>query len=389
MPYGRHTIDDSDVEAVSRVLRGSNLTQGPVVPEFERRLAELTGNSHGCVVNSATSALHVACLALGVGAGDEVWTTPITFVASANCAIYCGATVDYVDVERGSFNMDPSRLADHLRRARRSGKLPKVVIPVHLGGTPADMSAITEMCREYGVHVLQDASHALGATINGRSVLSSGFGEVAVTSFHPVKMITTAEGGAAVTSDPGLANHMLRLRSHGVTRSPHEMVCDPDGPWYYEQIELGFNYRMPDLFAALGLSQLSRLERFVARRNDIADQYQRLLDPSDFTLQAVPNGVRSSRHLVIAIPDYEHLRTSQRELFERLRSRGIIPNLHYIPVYRHPFHRARLVREPECPNAEWYYARAITLPCYPAMSDDDVARVVAGLNEPVGHQTIF
>lgn len=251
------------------------------------------------------------------------------------------------------------------------------------------MSAIVAICHEYEVRILQDASHALGATIDGRSALSSEFGDIAVTSFHPVKMITTAEGGAAVTSDADLANRMVRLRSHGVTRAPHEMVHAPDGPWYYEQIELGFNYRMPDLFAALGLSQLRRLEHFVNRRNEIAEEYRRLLDPADFTLQVVPEGTRSSRHLVIAIPNYEHLRTSQRELFERLRSRGIMANLHYIPVYRHPFHRARLVGEPDCPNAEWYYARAITLPCFPGMTTQDVETVALALGEPVGHQTIF
>jgi UDP-4-amino-4,6-dideoxy-N-acetyl-beta-L-altrosamine transaminase len=389
IPYGRQDVDPSDIEAVSAVLRSDYLTQGPVVREFEQAVADVCGSRKAVVANSATSALHLACMALGVGSGDEVWTSPVTFVASANCAIYCGARVDFIDIDRRTFNMDAGVLADRLKGAASRGVLPKVVIPVHLAGTPCDMTAIVSVCREYGVAVLQDASHSLGATIGARSVLGPDFGDVAVTSFHPVKMITSAEGGAAVTSNADLANHMVRLRSHGITRAPHEMEHAPDGPWYYEQLELGFNFRMPDLFAALGLSQLRRLDQFIQRRNDIADAYTRLLDPEKFALQVVPAGVTSSRHLVIAIPDYTALRTSQRELFERLHTRGIMANLHYIPVYKHPFHRARLIREPECPNAEWYYARAITLPCFPAMSDDGVSAVVAALTEPVGHQTIF
>jgi len=370
-------------------LTSEYLTQGPVVREFEVAIAEVCGATKGVAVNSATSALHLACLALGVGEGDEVWTTPITFVASANCAAYCGATVDFIDVDRQTFNLDPERLEGKLRDAAAAGRLPKVVIPVHLGGAPCEMMRIVNVCREYGVRVLQDASHALGAKIGDKPVMSADFSDVAVTSFHPVKMITTAEGGIAVTSSDEMANHMVRLRSHGITRAAHEMVSAVDGPWYYEQLELGFNYRMPDLFAALGLSQLRRLEYFVRRRNEIAEQYRQLLDPGYFHLQQVLHGTQSSYHLVIAIPDYEKLRTSQREIFERLRARGIMANLHYIPVYKHPYHRARLLREPDCPNAEWYYSRAITLPCYPAMTNDDVKSVVDALQTPVGHQTIF
>ena len=285
LPYGRQDIDSQDVEAVTAVLRSDYLTQGPLVREFEDELALACGSGRAVAANSATSALHLACMALGVGPGDEVWTSPITFVASANCALYCGARVDYVDIDRKTFNMSPETLRLRLAAAARRKSLPKVVIPVHLAGTPCDMPSIADVCGEFGVSILQDASHALGAKIGDKSVLAADFGRVAVTSFHPVKMITTAEGGAAVTAEEALANHMVRLRSHGITRAPHEMAKAPDGPWYYEQLELGFNYRMPDLFAALGLSQLRRLEQFVRQRNAIADEYARLLDPEKFALQ--------------------------------------------------------------------------------------------------------
>ena len=389
LPYGRHSIDQSDIDAVVAALRADFLTQGPTVGQFEAAVAELVGARHGVAVNSATSALHLACLALELRPGDVAWTSPITFAATANCVFYCGGRVEYIDINRDSFNVDPSLLEERLRKAASANQLPKVFLPVHLGGAPCDMDVIIEVCRNYGVRVVQDASHALGARIGPDSVLAPRFGDVAVTSFHPVKMITTAEGGMAITSDEECARRIARLRSHGITRAVSEMSVRSDDPWYYEQLELGFNYRMPDLFAALGLSQLRRLEYFVQRRNEIAEQYRQLLDPQCYQLQRVAQGTRSSYHLVIAVPNYEVLRTSQREVFERLRMRGVRANLHYIPVYRHPFHRARLVREPDCPNAEWYYARAITLPCYPAMTNDDVKSVVDALQTPVGHQTIF
>lgn len=387
--YGRHTIDEEDMKAVTDVLRSDYLTQGPVVGQFERQLAAVCGARHAVAVNSATSALHLACLALGVVPGDEVWTSPISFVASANCAVYCGATVRFVDIDRRTFNMSPERLSEMLHKADRDHRLPRVVIPVHLGGTPCEMGEITRLCQSYDVHVLQDASHALGATLDQRPIMASEFGEIAVTSFHPVKMVTTAEGGAAVTSSAVLAAKMERLRSHGITRAPDEMMSRPDGPWYYEQIDLGFNYRMPDLFAALGLSQLRKLSAFVARRNEIADAYRRLLPPDDVALQVVAADMLSSRHLVIAIPDPTRLGCGREGIFERLVRRGINTTIHYIPIYRHPFHAARLTASPECPTAEWYYRHAVTLPCHPTMTDDDVAMVVGALTTPLGYQTIF
>ena len=387
--YGRQAVDDEDVRAVTAVLRSDYLTQGPVVGQFEQELARICGSDFAVAANSATSALHLACLALGVAPGDEVWTSPVSFVASANCAVYCGASVRFVDIDPQSFNMSPQRLLDMLRDADRHCRLPKVVIPVHLGGTPCEMVEIVSICRDFGVRILQDASHALGATIASRPVMSPEFGDIAVTSFHPVKIVTTAEGGAAVTASKELATIMQRQRSHGITRVPEEMELTPVGPWYYEQIEIGFNYRMPDLFAALGLSQLKKLDAFVERRNAIVDLYRRLLAPEIFLMQAVGAQMRSSRHLALAIPDFERLGITQSGLFERLQRSGVATTLHYIPIYKHPFHRARLTSQPECPIAEWYYHRAVTLPCHPLMKDEDVEQVVRALMTPIGHQTIF
>lgn len=389
IPYGRHDVDAKDIDAVIDVLSSEYLTQGPVVRKFEEAVSRRVGATFGVVSNSATSSLHLACLALGVGPGDFVWTSAITFVASANCAVYCGARVDFVDIDPETWNMSPTALREKLEVARRAGGLPKVVIPVHLGGSPCAMAEISMLAREYGFRVVEDASHALGAVSAGQTVGSCEYSDITVFSFHPVKMMTTAEGGMATTNDEALYSSMVRLRSHGITRAPEEMQRAAEGPWYYEQLDLGFNYRMPDLFAALGMSQLRRLDQFLGERQRLHQLYVERLGKGIVRFQKIREDDRSSRHLEIVMPDYQMLGTNQRELFERLRSRGILVNLHYIPVYRHPFHADRLVAEPSCPHAEDYYRSAVTLPLYSGLTESEVDVVCRALAEPLGHQSIF
>jgi len=388
IPYGRHDVDSADIDAVVSVLQSDYLTQGPVVRRFEEAIAARVGSRRAVAANSATSALHLACASLGVGPGDVVWTSAITFVASANCARYCGADVDFVDIDPDTWNISIDALRAKLEGARRAGRLPKVVIPVHLAGNPCSMSQIASLASEFGFRVVEDASHALGSSTGSEATGACRFSDVTVFSFHPVKMLTTAEGGIATTNDEDLFNRMVRLRSHGITRAPSEMEFSPEGEWYYEQLELGFNYRMPDLFAALGLSQLGRLERFLARRRELDNRYRTLLADQPISFQTIRLGDQSSRHLQIIRPDYSVLGTTQREMFERLRTRGILANLHYIPVYRQPYYR-RLLGEVECPEAERYYRSAITLPLYSGLTDREVEHVVNALVAPLGHQTIF
>lgn len=388
IPYGRHDVDAADIDAVVSVLQSEYLTQGPVVRHFEDAVAARVGASRGVAANSATSALHLACASLGVGPGDVVWTSAITFVASANCARYCGADIDFVDIEPDTWNISIEALREKLEAARRVGRLPKVVIPVHLAGNPCSMPTIASLASEFGFRIVEDASHALGSSIESAATGACEFSDITVFSFHPVKMLTTAEGGLATTNDEALYNRMVRLRSHGITRAPSEMESPPEGSWYYEQLELGFNYRMPDLFAALGLSQMGRLDRFLSRRRELDHLYRSLLANQPVAFQEIRPGVQSSRHLQIIRPDYEALGTTQREVFERLRARGILANLHYIPVYRQPYYR-RLVGNVTCPEAERYYRSAITLPLYSGLSDAQVEEVVGALIAPLGHQTIF
>jgi len=373
---------------VVSVLQSDYLTQGPLVRRFEDAIATRVGSRRGVATNSATSALHLACASLGVGPGDTVWTSAITFVATANCARYCGADVDFVDIDPETWNISIDALRSKLEGAQRAGRLPKVLIPVHLAGNPCSMPQIATLASEFDFRVVEDASHALGSSIGSVATGACRFSDITVFSFHPVKMMTTAEGGIATTNDEDLYNRMVRLRSHGITRTPSEMEFDPEGPWYYEQLELGFNYRMPDLLAALGTSQLGRLDQFLARRRELDDLYRSLLADQPISFQEIRDGDQSSRHLQIIRPDYDALGSTQRELFERLRARGILANLHYIPVYRQPYYR-RLVSEVDCPESERYYQSAITLPLYSTLKDDQVREVVRALVTPIGHQTIF
>lgn len=381
IPYGRQDIDEADIQAVVDVLRSDYLTQGPVVERFAAALAQRVGARFAQASNSATSSLHLACRALEVGPGDLVWTSPVTFVASANCARYCGADVDFVDIDPRSANMSVPALAAKLETAAAAGRLPKVVIPVHLAGQSADMAAIADLARRYGFRVIEDASHAVGGRYRGEPVGNCRHSDITVFSFHPVKIITTAEGGLALTNDPDLARRLALLNSHGITRDPALMTRESDGPWYYEQLELGYNYRMTELQAALGLSQLDRLDAFVARRQELAAAYDAALadlplatpwrDPEDL----------SALHLYVVRLDLSRIARSHREVFEAMRAAGILVNLHYIPVYRQPDF-ARLGFDPaDFPEAERYYAEAMSLPLYPGLSAADQDRVVATLRE--------
>lgn len=389
IPYGRQNISQEDIDAVVDVLRSDFLTQGPVVPDFEKVVASYTGAEYAVAVNSATSALHIACLALGVGPGDLVWTSPITFVASANCARYCGADVDFIDIDPSTYNLSVPCLVEKLEQAKRDGRLPKVIIPVHLSGQSCDMEAIHALSIEYGFRTIEDASHAIGGSYKNERIGCCCYSDITVFSFHPVKIITTGEGGMAVTNDLVLAKLMARLRSHGITRYPDEMTCKPDGAWYYQQIELGFNYRMTDIQAALGITQMRRLDEFVTQRHAIAQRYEELLTETPIIRPWQHPDVRSSLHLYIVRLPAGALKTSHREVFERMRAGGIGVNLHYIPVYRQPYYQSIGFKRENFPEAERYYAEAITLPIYPDLKPEQQAEVVGRLLTPSGYQTIF
>lgn len=379
LPYSRQTIDADDIDAVVAVLKSDFLTMGPAVPAFEAALAQRCEAREAVATTSATTALHLACLALGVGPGDAVWTSPITFLASANCALYCGASIDFVDIDPRSLTLCPRALERKLDAAARAGRLPKVVIAVHLAGASADMEAIGALCARHGVKVIEDAAHALGAERSGRPVGACAHSAVTVFSFHPVKMITSAEGGAALTNDPALAAAMRRLRNHGVTRDPDEMESPPDGPWSYEQQSLGFNYRMSDLQAALGLSQLGKLDAFVAERRRQADLYDALLAGQPLiTPRRDPRSV-SSFHLYIVQLKLEVISLSHRAVFEGMRAAGFGVQLHYIPVYRQPFYARQGFRREDFPASEAYYACALSLPLFPGLSEADQRRAAEAL----------
>ena len=389
IPYGRQNISQDDIDAVVEVLRSDFLTQGPVVPEFEKVVASYCGAKYAVAVNSATSALHIACLALGVGPGDLVWTSPVTFVASANCARYCGADVDFVDIDPRTYNMSIACLSEKLEHAQRNGRLPKVVIPVHLAGQSCEMEAIHTLSLKFGFRIIEDASHAIGGSYKGEKVGCGRYSDITVFSFHPVKIITTGEGGMAVTNDPALVKHMARLRSHGITRYPSEMTRPPDGSWYYQQIELGFNYRMTDIQAALGVSQMRQLDEFVAQRHAISLGYENLLKDASVKLPWAHPDTYSALHLYIVRLSAGDLKISRREVFERMRSEGIGVNLHYIPVYRQPYYERMGFKTEEFPEAELYYAEAITLPIFPGLTAEQQNNVVQILLQPTGYQTIF
>jgi len=382
IPYGRQDISETDIQSVLDVLRSDFLTQGPVVPAFERSIAKYCCVDHAMAVNSATSALHVACLALGVGKGDIVWTSPITFVASANCALYCGAQVDFVDIDSKSYNLSAERLAEKLAQAEKSGRLPKVVIPVHLCGQPCDMAGIHALSLRYGFKIIEDASHAMGGKYKGEPIGNCRYSDISVFSFHPVKIVTTGEGGMALTNDEQLAKRMRLLRTHGITGDAADMYARaPEEIWNYQQIGLGFNYRMTDIQAALGLSQMRRLDEFVTRRHAIAMQYdQNLLSLPVILPWQSPDGY-SGRHLYVIRLKVDEIHKTHREVFEFLREAGIGVNLHYIPVYRQPYYEKLGFQSGYCLEAERYYAEAVSLPMYPGLTEAQQEQVVMALRE--------
>jgi UDP-4-amino-4,6-dideoxy-N-acetyl-beta-L-altrosamine transaminase len=379
IPYGRQDVTDDDIAAVTAVLRSDFLTQGPEIPRFEAALAAACGAKHAVAVNSATSALHIACLALGLGPGDRLWTSPNTFVASANCGRYCGADVDFVDVEPATGNMSVAALEAKLGEAERAGRLPKVVVPVHFAGLPCDMAAIHALGQRYGFRIIEDASHAVGGRYRDEPVGNCRHSDITVLSFHPVKIVTTAEGGAALTQDDVLARALERLRTHGITRDPAQMVGEPDGPWYYEQIELGYNYRLTDLHAALGRSQLDRLDAYVARRTSLAERYDALLRDLPLTLPGRRADSRSAWHLYVLRVDEPAGAPPRRVVFDRLRAAGVGVNVHYIPVHWQPYYQALGFSRGQFPQAEAHYAQAISLPLFPLLSEARQDEVVAAL----------
>lgn len=402
IPYGRQSISEEDIAAVVAVLRSDLITQGPAIDAFEAAISKKVGANNAVASNSATSSLHIACLALDVGPGDTVWTSPNSFVASSNAALYCGAEVNFVDIDPSTLCMSVEALRAKLEDARqRSKPLPKVVIPVHFGGQSCDMARIRQLGSDYGFKIIEDASHAIGAGYRGDPTsppssaaganLEVGFtpvgncdySDICVFSFHPVKIITTGEGGMATTKCPELAERMREFRSHGITRNVDRMTTPTHGPWYYQMRSLGFNYRMTDISAALGLSQLGRLNEFIQRRRSIAQHYDEQFSSNDkIGLQAVPEYTRSARHLyVVRVPEARHL-----EVFEALRAKGIGVNLHYIPIHLQPFYEAKGFKAGDFPHAERYYREAISLPIFPGLSLDDQGLVVDTLLDAVGQE---
>jgi len=379
IPYGRQDIDEADIESVVEVLRSDFLTQGPAVPAFESAVAEYCGVPHAVAVNSATSALHIACLALGVGRGDIVWTSPISFVASANCALYCGADVDFVDIDPGTYNISVDRLEEKLTEAEKFGRLPKLVIPVHLCGQSCDMARIHALAMRYDFRIIEDASHAVGGRYQEHPVGNCRYSDIAVFSFHPVKIITTGEGGMALTRSPDLARSMQLLRSHGVTREADEMTQETDGPWYYQQIALGFNYRMTDLQAALGRSQMQRLDKFVAKRHERARRYDGLLAELPVTTPSQHPDSYSAFHLYVIRLQLDKINTSRQAVFEGLREARVGVNVHYIPIHTQPYYQLLGFETGAYPEAEHYYNEAISLPLFPTLCDEQQDRVVAAL----------
>lgn len=373
IPYGRQYIDASDIEAVVRVLESDFLTQGPKVPLFETSIAQVCSAKYAVAVNSATSALHIACRALGVGKNDIVWTSPISFVASANCALYCGATIDFIDVDKHTGLISTELFEKKLIEAYASNKLPKVVIPVHLAGHSCDMVSIHRLCKKYDIKIIEDASHAVGASYKDTPVGSCTYSDITVFSFHPVKIITAAEGGMALTNCIELANSMQQFRSHGITRNEYEMDCESHGPWYYQQVELGFNYRMTDLQAALGLSQLNKLKQFVDARTKLVSIYNEKLADIGIDLPLLPLNCQSSWHLYIIRLKDEHNRL---DTFKKLRDNGIGVNVHYIPIHTQPYYQKIGFEWGMFPNAEDFYSRIISLPIFPTLTQDNIDTVI-------------
>jgi len=385
IPYGRQDINQADIDAVVEVLRSDFLTQGPVVPAFEQAVAKYCNAQHAVAVNSATSALHIACLALGVGRGDVVWTSPITFVASANCALYCGAKVDFVDIDPRTYNLSVERLSEKLVAAEKTGKLPKVVIPVHLCGQPCDMAAIHALGQQSGFKIIEDASHAIGGKYKNEPIGNGRYSDITVFSFHPVKIITSGEGGMAVTNDVQLAKHMRISRSHGISSAKEDMEARPAQEiWNYQQIDLGFNYRMTDLQAALGRSQLQRLDEFVAQRHNIAKRYDMLLADMPVVTPWQHSDSYSGCHLYAIRLKLVEINRTQNHVYSTMHAAGVLVNINYIPVYLHPYYEKLGFKAGYCPQAEKYYTETISLPLYPGLTTAKQNQVISLIHEAAG-----
>lgn len=379
IPYGRQDINEEDIRAVVEVLRSDWLTQGPAVERFEQEVARYCDAKFAVAVSSATAALHIACLAAGLKSGDNLWTSPNTFVASANCGLYCGARPDFVDIDPRTYNLSVDALKQKLARAENLGELPKIVIPVHFAGQSCDMDAIAGLGKRYGFTVIEDASHAIGGRYRDTRVGSCAFSDMTVFSFHPVKIITTGEGGMILTNRQDLYEKLVRLRSHGITRDPMLMEGESDGPWYYQQIELGFNYRITDIQAGLGVSQIRRLDEFVARRRNLAARYDTLMQDLPLTLPWQHPDAYSAFHLYVVRLHLDAIGKSHRQVFDEMRQQGVGVNLHYIPVHTQPYYRGMGFKPDDFPEAEEYYREAISLPLYPGLSDSEQDRVVQAL----------
>lgn len=375
IPYGKQDINQADIDSVVNVLKSDFLTQGPQIPLFEKYVSNYCGVNSAVAVNSATSALHIACLALGLGKGDWLWTSPNTFVASANCGLYCGAHVDFVDIDPKTYNLCAEELEKKLIQARKDNNLPKIVIPVHFAGQSCNMEKISSLSKEYGFSVIEDASHAIGGRYQGKSIGCCQYSDITVFSFHPVKIITTAEGGLATTNDPSIADKMKSLRSHGITRDASLMVSVSEGDWYYQQIDLGFNYRMTELQAALGLSQMKRLDEFVARRHECQEYYDDLLYSVSVVTPFQSPDSYSSLHLYPIQLDQGRINKSRKQVFKELRESGIGVNVHYIPVHMQPYYKNIGFKEGDFPMSESYYKSAISIPLFSSLTremQDDV-----------------
>ena len=371
--YGKQSINESDIETVMSVLRSDFLTQGPMIERFEQRVAEYCGAKYAVAVTNATLALHIACKAAGLSHGDTLWTSPITFVASANCGRYCGAKVDFVDIDDETYNMS----TEELERKLAAGGRPKVVIPVHLAGQSCEMARIYELAQKYGFTVIEDASHALGATYKDTRVGSCAYSDMAVFSFHPVKIITTGEGGMVLTNNKNLSEKLVLYRSHGITRDAGKMTKEADGPWYYQQVELGYNYRMTDIQAALGYSQMERLDKFVARRRQLAKRYDELLADLPLRTPKQSKNTNSSWHIYVVRLDKARIKKSKAKIFEEMKARGVTLNLHYIPVHLQPYYQSLGFRAKDFPVSEHYYEEAFTLPLYYGLTNEQQDVVVS------------
>ncbi len=381
IPYGKQDINQADLDAVLDVLQSDFLTQGPKVPAFEEKVAAHVGAKHALAVNSATSALHIACKALGLGEGDWLWTTPVTFVASANCGLYCGAKVDFVDIDSRTYNLSPKALEAKLKKAEQEDRLPKVLVAVHLCGQPCDMEAIHKLSQRYGFRIIEDASHAIGGKYKDEFIGNGRYSDITVFSFHPVKIVTTAEGGMALTNDDELASRMNLLRSHGVTRDQNLMTHEPDGPWYYQQVALGYNYRMTELQAALGISQIDRLDAFVARRHELAKRYNELLKDLPVTTPWQHPDCYSGLHLYVIRLQLDDITKTHRQVFGSLREQGIGVNLHYIPVHTQPYYLQMGFEPEDFPESMQYYREAISLPMYQGLTDELQGEVIESLKK--------